>query len=116
MPVGSVSEVITTRGGFILLHVTEHSQAHLRSFSDAKADVMAVLARQTLGEYLDSTRSASILEVRSGFVDEVNQELDTSPSDPKQDLFISIILLCIALGSIIVIELILHNQLLVPHQ
>jgi hypothetical protein len=111
MPIGKVSEVIQTPHGFAVFEVTERNPAHLSSFVEAEMNVTAIVTRQSVREYLDSMRNYSFLEVRDGQVDKTyDDSLSLPVFDPRQGLTFSITLLCIALGSVLAIELILRRQ------
>jgi hypothetical protein len=111
MPVGKVSDVLQAPQGFIVLEVTERSQAHVRTFAEAEGEVTSILTRQSVREYLDLMRNYSFLEVRDGFVDEADDEAVVFPVfDPRKGLIWSMTLLCAALGSVFAIELILRRQ------
>ncbi len=83
MKAGDVSDVIRTKQGFVILKVTEHQQAGVPSYAEAKMKVEDALYYQklqpALRAYFTKLREDSFIDIKQGFVDTGASPNQTKP-------------------------------------
>jgi peptidyl-prolyl cis-trans isomerase SurA len=83
MKPGEVSDVIRTRQGYVLLKVTEHTQAGIPPMKDVEPKVQEALYMQKLDpalrEYLTKLREEAFIVVKPGYVDTGASANQTNP-------------------------------------
>ncbi len=83
MKAGEVSDVIRTKQGFIVLKVTEHTQAGIPPFKEVEGQVQeAIYMRRlqpALREYLTKLREDAFIDIKPGYVDTGASPNQTKP-------------------------------------
>jgi peptidyl-prolyl cis-trans isomerase SurA len=83
MKPGDVSDVIRTKQGFVILKVTEHTQAGVPALKQVEPKVQEALYMQklqpALREYLTKLREEAFLDVKPGYVDTGASPKQTKP-------------------------------------
>jgi len=85
MKVGSVSEPIRTKQGFVLLKVTEHHDAGIPAFNDIEPRIQDALYSEriepALRAYLTKLREDAFIDIKQGYVDTGASPNQTKPVD-----------------------------------
>jgi peptidyl-prolyl cis-trans isomerase SurA len=83
MKPGEVSDVIRTKQGFVILKVTEHSQAGVPALKEVEPKVQEALYMQklqpALRDYLTKLREEAFIDIKPGYVDTGASAKQTKP-------------------------------------
>lgn len=83
MKPGTVSDVIQTKQGFVILKVTEHEQAGVPSLKDVEPRIQDAIymskLQPALREYLTKLREDAFIEIKPGYIDTGASPNETKP-------------------------------------
>ena len=83
MKAGEVSDVVRTKQGFIILKVSEHTQAGIIALKDAEPQIQEALylekIQPALRAYLTKLREEAFIDIKPGFVDSGASPNQTKP-------------------------------------
>ncbi len=83
MKPGSVSDVIRTKQGFVILKVNEHQQAGIPPIKDVQPDIQQAIylkkLQPALREYLTKLREEAYIDIKPAFVDSGASPNETKP-------------------------------------